>query len=696
MVDALERYHEVRTSLPYQERVQVIFRHLGRYYNFYPHSDEHNTFRRVGSELRSQIAGSLSENRRRGGTDWLDMWRSWYNPETYSNRPSSSKELPSALPVLRRYSDNERDELPPGSLYSYIVNLDEEILTIDYSVHWKFDNIPPTPRWYRPIKPSVCSPFCTIAFSKNPFVNNKTKSPALQLPPPDNHFSYLYTFTAVIAKTDLKEQTVPAKAITAAFMVEVLNGYKYHINLFGTEWSPDSFAFRELSFAILAIASRQAHFQSLEGPEEARRRNINSAGFVVPAGYVDTSTYHGPGMGNPDIDFDTFLEFGQMRHRPGNHPGVSPEETTYWLGDVLVSLVLQIDAKAIEQAVTVGVQEGITNFQVVVMSLFQVAFAEVDCLSSTGRGPLVRFTPAVQLSPLTELTCANPYSQRFHRPLGDGQAVQFDRQDLFNTMERTKSGPHGSADAIRTDFPGIAALVNFFFVAESRRAAAKLSKSKAIRDLPAEVYGLILEHVDYETWKTCSVVSPPFRAACFRKYRLDDHHSIVGGTVEQPRFKVKRTGKVVDVQRNDAKFNDWPNYHYHWFPVVGGFGGQEKAIILDALIAYRGPELPAIFQLMKGEREQRQAAEERRRRAVEMAGSEMDDSESGSISEISEIDEDQFDTIMPEENGQDQSDEHSEVDEEQSAEHSEVDEDQVEDGGVAEMTVRVRAPSRFS
>jgi len=46
------------------------------------------------------------------------------------------------------------------------------------------------------------------------------------------------------------------------------------------------------------------------------------------------------------------LVFSSMSHRPGKSPGASPTETMYWNEDVLISLGLVVDSKAIRNAAT--------------------------------------------------------------------------------------------------------------------------------------------------------------------------------------------------------------------------------------------------------------------------------------------------------------------------------------------------------
>jgi hypothetical protein len=101
------------------------------------------------------------------------------------------------------------------------------------------------------------------------------------------------------------------------------------------------------------------------------------------------------------------FEFGSLFHRPGQLPGVSPPDTMYWLGDVLISLVLAPDGKAVTATVAFGLQQGRTNFQLVVLSLFKVVLAEV--LTAPGAKitaePFVKVSRPMTLGPLSREEC---------------------------------------------------------------------------------------------------------------------------------------------------------------------------------------------------------------------------------------------------------------------------------------------------
>lgn len=153
------------------------------------------------------------------------------------------------------------------------------------------------------------------------------------------------------------------------------------------------------------------------------------------------------------------------------------------------------------------------------------------------------------------------------------------------------SNCRGSMRRMRKYFPGFAALVNFFEVAASRRAA---SKSAGI--LPLELYELILDFVDYDTWKSCLLVSTMIRAYCLRKYRLDNRMRIVAGPFTKLRdegreervmsydFENMQTGAIVSMIQ-DRQYSR--PMDCNWMPIIGS---DRKAIIMDVDLHYMPAE----------------------------------------------------------------------------------------------------------
>jgi hypothetical protein len=484
--------------------------------------------------------------------------------------------LPSELPRLDGFSAE----------YFYIINLDREVLTMNHSIHWKLGNIPrQDDLWLHAITDSIYPDKPTIS----PDVCPEEHMASLALELPDRNEKIDYDFRIVTPRTNIGEAR---KAFLTHVLARVLIEYKNEVIRFGKEWAPDSFPFRELTFSLVSIASGQAKLFSFPPKPSKSKYLPRSIGWLDEEWAGDSAP---------------LMEFGSSCHRPGKPPGASPTETMYWLEDVLVSLTLVNDGEAITKAITWGIEQGRTNFQIVVLSLFEAAFAEV---SFKDEKPFVQVSKPVDLSPLRADYCVSTHPRE--RPvLKPGMEIQQQPGELI--ME---SNCAGTARKLRNHFPGLAALVNFFDVAASRCAASKSGI------FPSELYGRILDFVDYDTWKACSIVSQELRCYCLLKYRLDDRMRIVGGPFvrlepldeEYPKelpdeehikvvldeehlqerllsfdFENMKTGKVLTMKQ----IQGLPRYHYRTedyksMPLIGS--GQRAALMVDVVVWFEPAE----------------------------------------------------------------------------------------------------------
>lgn len=540
-----------------------IVRFRGRYYVRWHKYDGY--FEGLGAQIVASIPSDPDEYQR-----WLQSTRSKYAAKEcalerlYEIRDGSQPDdvwLPSELPRLNRY----------GAEYTYTIDLDREILTMNHSIHWQLGNIPrQDDMWLRAIRDSIYRYKPTI--SLDICSEDHMGSPALELPQPSQTIGY--DFQVVIPKKDTAEMQ---KVFLTSVLAEVFITYKEEIVRYGMEWSPDSFPFRELAFALVFIASGRAKFHSFPAqicdPRSCIWQGCRSK-------HLSTSSPEW--LGKEWAGYDAPLPtFGSLSHRPGNPSGASPAETIYWIEDVLVSLTLVVDGKAITDAVAWGIgQRRRTPFQVVVLSLFEVAFAEVSYHGDDDdEEPFLRISEPISLSPLRSRYCVSTHPRE--RPeLKPGMKIQKERGELAMMMGNCT----GTARRLQRWFPGLASLVSFFDAAASRRAA-----SKHPGRLPMEVFCLILDLIDYETWKTCLVVSREFRSHCLTKYRLDDRMSIVAGPfvrrgyrkeqVLSFDFKDAQTGASFPAMRVSPASTDECN----WMPVIGS---DRKVLMLDTVVQF--------------------------------------------------------------------------------------------------------------
>ncbi|KAJ4316281.1 hypothetical protein N0V84_007926 [Fusarium piperis] len=546
-----------------------VVRFRRRYYVRYHQYDSY--FEGVGAQIVASIPADPDEYH-----EWLGKMRAEYAARERALEKHVHEIRDGFEPDHSQFHEFESlpSELPRfgnDAEYIYIINLDNEVLTMNYGIHWKLGNIPRQDQlWLRAIADSIYRYKPTISLDICP--EEHMASPALELPEPNQTIEY--DFCTVAPKTNIGEARV---AFLTYVLAKTLIEYKDEIVGFGGEWSPGSFPFRELVFALVSIASGQASYHSFPtqpcNPRSCSRWNCNSNHLLESTGWLNEE-WAG--------DRAPLLEFGSMSHRPGEPPGASLTETMYWLDDVLVSLVLVVDGEAITNAVTYGISQGHTNFQTVILSLFEAAFAQVSF--GDDEEPLVEVSKPIPLSPLRAKYCMSTHPRE--RPeLKAGMNFRNRHGELIMQSNCT-----GTARRLQGQFPGLVALVNFFEVAASRRAA-----SKSVGILSLELYDLVLDFVDYDTWKTCSVVSQELRYCCLRKYRLDDRMRIVAGPfVRLQRYREERmlsfdfenmqTGKIIPMV---TVLNDMQTEECNWMPVIGS---DRKALMLDVLVQFRPAE----------------------------------------------------------------------------------------------------------
>ncbi|QUC19151.1 uncharacterized protein UV8b_03392 [Ustilaginoidea virens] len=491
-----------------------VFRFRGRYYAYYVQYDSY--YEGLGATIVMSIPEDPAEYR-----EWLESMRAYYADIEFQLEKSANliqkdvvldedvttdlglHEFPTSFPVL----DSDFGFIENV----YIINLDREILTMNYGIHWKLDNIPRADNlWLRAIRESIYDYMPTVSLELCP--EEHLASPALPLPKPDKALEY--EFRVVSPRTDIRNAR-------HAFLTHVLA--QVHIKYgrcslaqFGTEWSPDSFPFRELAFSLVSIASGKADFWPQEKFSLGRNRRCSPGWFYERTIYGD--------------DDGLLLEFGFPAHLPEETPGVSPESTLYWLeDDVLVSLTLVVDGKAITEAADFGLGRQCQRrrpFYMVVMSLFEIALAEVALQSEDEDDePFIRVTRPLQLSILQARNTLSSHPRE--RPeLVPGARSYPHTVDLLR-----RTGSTGSAKRLGELWPGLCAMVDFFEVLGNRRAAAKSSGI-----FPAEIWERIILFTDYSTWKACSVASPDLRLCCLREYRVDDETAIIGRPYAGNRF----------------------------------------------------------------------------------------------------------------------------------------------------------------
>ncbi|SPQ23350.1 8bb7b5de-d412-4a38-bd2c-279fa3d1e022 [Thermothielavioides terrestris] len=462
---------------------------------------------------------------------------------------------PSMMPCIR--------EPNFGRDYYYIIDLDREIFSVDFGAHYKLGNIPRGDHlWRRALADSIFHG-CTV--DTRLCHEDQLASPALPLPLPKPVTAIPYACRAVAATTDLGTFH---KQWRIRLLTATIYAYRKILVRFGREWQPQSLPFREIAFALLWIAAGKSEVLSLEEcgwDYKDFEANNWSDGIIGNA-------MHGP-HGEKRFPEDEWnghcwiggvgplLQFGSLFHTAYEAPGVSPAETIYWIDEVLVSLVLVADGAAVAEAVAWGLADGWPNFQLVVMSLFDVVLVEVSTLP--GEEPVVKVSDRLPLSPLRPEECLSThpserpvFKEGMKRPPSGYEEVSSGKS--FNT--RSKS------------YPGLAALINFFDAATNRRTAVRTTGV-----FPPEIYHSIIDHLEYYPWQRCSAVSPAFRSYCGDRFRVDDDWYIMANSAsglhdgEDLSFDMKnmRTGRIEHVREVALGWGGTGFELFSWMPIIG-------------------------------------------------------------------------------------------------------------------------------
>jgi hypothetical protein len=241
----------------------------------------------------------------------------------------------------------------------------------------------------------------------------------------------------------------------------------------------DSFAFREVAFAILSLATGNFYFDR-PGRFSGGYSAEESEGYLVSLSE----------RGEPKL----MPLFGSGCRAEHQEPGSSPPEPWYWFEDVLISLVpntvFHTDAEAaIGKAVTYGLESGKLEFRIVLFSIQNAILLEVRNHSAARTIRRTGIIPICDVKQKVECQC--------------------------NVVSRSDYCECSAVDLLQYNHSGFIALQTFFEAAISQTLSAF-----GIGCFPVEVYAKIIEYCDLQTRNTCAKVSRPFRTLCHERFHF--------------------------------------------------------------------------------------------------------------------------------------------------------------------------------
>ena len=477
----------------------------------------------------------------------------------------------------------------------YVIDLDREIFSVDHGAHFKLGNIPrsgwidalyKTYKEHRLVLPDLLPDNAVTSLVVTPDL-------------PDVQLMRLYEELDIeIVTSDGINGFHPAQRHEPLLCARIFQIFQRtqervlaHLLL---GWKPDDFAFRELAFTIVCLASG--------------RQNVS---LVEDWRFVDDEA-HGCADLTNSTDQEEEPEFvahmGVGARLNDNPAGSAPQSSMYWFEGVLVHLVARLDKPdAIPQSVTRVAQRARED----------CPWQPVDAvLISIAHVVLVRVFPGSKLQhtkPLPLFVFGDQPSQDPRERFSPSKLEELSQRKARATAKRNgRDSPDWDTEydesfgSICSDIPDAIYLGGTYLeIAETEPSFFALAllfdaSKRAPRPLPAttrgylpiEIYRLIIDNVeDIETLGACMAVSSDFKEIC------SPSSSIIDGLTILPNEATKAYTVAQKVWNEDKPPFHRPEHIRRWrmlkatepslmpeVRVVERASGSERDITIDRVV----------------------------------------------------------------------------------------------------------------
>ncbi|QMW40462.1 hypothetical protein G4B11_003742 [Aspergillus flavus] len=337
---------------------------------------------------------------------------------------------------------------------------------------------------------------------------------------------------------------LPREALLLSTFSCIHRSFKKLLDPFILEWTPESFSFQEIAFALLSIAAGEVTFESIHALDKSYERE---GYYILPDGHL----------------LPCFL---YERHFPGAEPGSAPRNRTYWFSNVLVHLASRLDVVDVEKAAVIevvdaGLDQGLDEFYAMVFSILDVILVHVqkgggrvrvqrsDLMplfyfdeesSNYLNGPRTR--PAQDTQPPTPGTNANHALQCKIQKGGDASRFS-ETSDGSDDMKTVIEDEHKNVDITFTS------MIRFLDIA----ARLHLADAKS-RKVPNEILTSVMHFTDTQTYKNLANVSASCRQLSDRKFRLNDGYDVVG--IDAQNMGSSRRFIIEDIQTGKRFYSE--------------------------------------------------------------------------------------------------------------------------------------------
>lgn len=447
------------------------------------------------------------------------------------------------LPPLQTMSCNHLHNL--FIEFTYTLDLDREIFTVDDAAHFQLSKIPRSGEWIN---------YVTLDSSGRRILGPDTPKEIIAdvewKPIPQEAGSSLpegAVSKMVTPKTSIDAMGAHHQHLLLATFKTVQRTYREVLERYILQWNPDGFSFREMAFATLSLAAGEVAF---ECPKVLDRDHRNEGYYVIPDKKLQPQKQK------------LLPQFLYENHAPGVERGSAPLGSTFWFNNVLVYLMSRLDLVHVEQAsvakvVKAGLDQGLKSFNALVFSILDFVLVQVD-IGKEG-------TVHVKRSPLMVL---------FH----------FD-----DAKSHQANGPRSRCDSESSrseiESASFVALMRFFNAAANRSLIGTKSSI-----LPNEVLTIIMQSSDTQTYHMLAKVSYYCRKLAVTKFRLDDNYAVVSMQEEPGHFVLEdvhsgdKIESVLEVRENDS--------------LRGSMGDGNDGLELNPVIGIADVNRPSIMSLI--------------------------------------------------------------------------------------------------
>ena len=437
--------------------------------------------------------------------------------------------------------------------YTYTVDLDREIFSVDDGAHFKLSNVPHGREWIKYVGQN--SRECRVLKRGTPkeIAASVEWKPDIERKPrtlPDG-----FNIKTVTPKNSVASVSAPCQHIWMNAFDRIRATYSYLLTRYISSWAPEEFSFREMAFAILSLATGEVSF---ECPEVLDRRKKEEGYFLIPDAKLRPPQQK------------LLPRFLEESHIPGVEPGSAPKKTTFWLNNVLVYLTARLNSVEVQEVsvvevVKAGLDQGLNDFSAMVFSILHAVLVQVK-VEKDGIVNVIR-SPSLPLFWKYDKEDGQDDGQDDDK--GDDQDEDIDEEngddnddnqegdnrqgeDIHNNDDgqeddgRQDENGHeddwdddsqadgdeaDQDDDIQDDEGGkppyehsnFIALIHFFNAAESQKLTGTKSSI-----FPNEVLAIIMQFSDVHTYHTLAKVSSYCRKVAYTNFRLNNDYAVVG------------------------------------------------------------------------------------------------------------------------------------------------------------------------